>query len=80
MAIQVSVVAALSDSGFLNAGMPFEIASTPVKAVQPAANARIISQISTHPDNCVVLKVPHRFVKDVMLGRAVWSSRSCNTL
>ena len=38
--IQESVVAALRDSGGLKAGMPLEIASTPVSAVHPEANAR----------------------------------------
>src|SRR5260221_7634635 len=38
-AIQVSVVAALRGPGFLKAGTPLEMASTPVIAVQPAANA-----------------------------------------
>ncbi|MFZ2546388.1 MAG: hypothetical protein WAX12_00225 [Candidatus Microthrix subdominans] len=38
--IQVSVVAALRDSGFLNAGTPLEIASTPVNATAPDENAR----------------------------------------
>jgi hypothetical protein len=40
IAIHVSVVAALRDSGFLKAGIPFEIASTPVSAEQPEAKAR----------------------------------------
>jgi hypothetical protein len=40
MPIQVSVVRAFWDSGGLNAGTPFEIASVPVMAVQPWANAR----------------------------------------
>ena len=33
-------VEAFFDSGFLNAGMPLEIASIPVRAVQPDAKAR----------------------------------------
>ena len=37
-AIHVRVVAALRASGFLKAGTPLEIASTPVIAEQPAAN------------------------------------------
>ena len=37
----VIVVRALTDSGALNAGTPFETASTPVIALQPSANARI---------------------------------------
>jgi hypothetical protein len=39
-AIQPSVIAALRDSGGRKAGMPLEIASMPVMAVQPEANAR----------------------------------------
>ena len=35
-----SVVAALRDSGGLNAGTPVAIASVPVSATAPAANAR----------------------------------------
>ena len=38
--MMASVVAAFRDCGYLNAGTPFEIASTPVSAVVPAANAR----------------------------------------
>src|SRR5450432_3362509 len=46
-AIQVKVIAALRGSGFLNAGIPLEIASTPVIAEQPAANAlRIRKMVS----------------------------------
>ena len=36
----VKVMAALRDSGFRNAWMPFEIASTPLKATAPDENAR----------------------------------------
>ncbi len=39
-AIHISVVEAFLDSGFLKAGMPLEIASTPVRAAQPEAKAR----------------------------------------
>ena len=39
-AIQPSVMAAFRDSGGRKAGMPLEIASIPVKAVHPEANAR----------------------------------------
>src|SRR6266851_3252084 len=39
-AIISNVAAAFLASGFSNAGMPFEIASTPVMAVQPLAKAR----------------------------------------
>ncbi len=38
--ITISVVAALCDSGFLNAGTPFEMASMPVRATAPDENAR----------------------------------------
>ena len=38
--ITISVEAALRDSGFLNAGTPFEIASMPVSATAPEENAR----------------------------------------
>src|ERR1700726_3735434 len=38
-AIMTSVAAAFFASGFLNAGTPFDTASTPVMAVQPLANA-----------------------------------------
>ena len=38
--IQVSVVAAFFDSGFLNAGTPLEIASVPDSAIAPDENAR----------------------------------------
>ena len=34
------VVAAFFDSGFLNAGTPLEMASTPVSATAPDENAR----------------------------------------
>ena len=37
-----SVVAAFFDFGFLNAGTPLLIASTPVRAAHPDANARRI--------------------------------------
>ena len=39
-AIQPMVIDALRDSGGLKAGTPFEIASTPVSAVQPEEKAR----------------------------------------
>ena len=41
IAIQISVVDALRDSGFLNAGTPFETASTPDRATAPEEKARI---------------------------------------
>src|SRR2546422_7961285 len=40
VAIQIMVVAAFWDAGGRKAGTPFEIASMPVKAVQPEENAR----------------------------------------
>ena len=43
--IQINVVEAFFNSGCLKAGTPFEIASTPVSAVQPAANARRIRKM-----------------------------------
>ena len=46
-AIQVSVVRALRDSGFLKAGTPLDIASMPVIAAQPAAkDLRIRKSVS----------------------------------
>ncbi|OGL04310.1 MAG: hypothetical protein A3I03_05740 [Candidatus Rokubacteria bacterium RIFCSPLOWO2_02_FULL_68_19] len=39
-AIHPRVIAALRDSGGLNAGMPFEMASVPVSATQPEEKAR----------------------------------------
>ncbi len=39
IAITVSVFAAFLDSGGLNAGTPLAIASTPVRATDPPANA-----------------------------------------
>ena len=38
--MSASVVAAFFDFGLRNAGTPLRIASTPVSAVQPEANAR----------------------------------------
>ena len=40
----VSVVRAFRHSGGLNAGTPFETASTPVIALQPSAKARMQEQ------------------------------------
>ncbi len=40
----MSVVAALCDSGFLKAGTPLEMASTPVSATAPEENARSSSR------------------------------------
>ncbi len=39
-ATQTKVMAAFRDSGFRNAWMPFEIASTPLSATAPDENAR----------------------------------------
>ena len=44
-----SVVAAFFDFGFLNAGTPLLIASTPVRAAQPDANARRIRKNPARP-------------------------------
>ena len=43
------VVAAFLLFGFLNAGTPFEIASTPVKAVQPDEKALANRKIKANP-------------------------------
>ena len=48
-----SVVAAFLLLGFLNAGTPFEIASTPVSAAQPEENARASSATMTKPVKAV---------------------------
>ena len=40
VAIAISVLAALCDSGLRNAGTPFEMASTPESATAPEENAR----------------------------------------
>ena len=40
VATAVKVIAALRDSGFRNAWIPFEIASTPLSATAPDENAR----------------------------------------
>jgi hypothetical protein len=43
----ISVVLAFLDSGFLNAGTPFDTASTPVSATAPDANACLhLEQVS----------------------------------
>ncbi len=44
-----SVVAALRDLGFRNAGTPLLIASTPVSAALPDENARAIRNTSAKP-------------------------------
>ena len=41
----VRVVAAFLDSGLWNAGTPLAMASTPVKATEPLANARRTSRM-----------------------------------
>ena len=46
-----SVVAAFFDFGFLNAGTPLEIASTPVSAAQPDENVRTIRNVNARPAN-----------------------------
>ena len=45
--IQISVMPALWLRGCLKAGMPFEMASTPVKALVPLAKARRIRKSET---------------------------------
>src|SRR5258706_14956884 len=47
IATAVSVVAAFFDSGGLNAGTPFAIASVPVSATDPDANALMMSSTPT---------------------------------
>jgi hypothetical protein len=49
MPIAARVRAAFSLLGGLNAGTPLEIASTPVSAVQPEANARSARMVSARP-------------------------------
>src|SRR5919198_5121999 len=48
-AMMASVSAALRDCGRRNAGTPFEIASTPVSAVEPEAKARRTMNRATGP-------------------------------
>ncbi len=43
VAMMVKVIAAFLDSGFWNAGTPFEIASVPLIATAPAEKARRIN-------------------------------------
>ena len=50
--ISASVVAAFRLFGGLNAGTPLAIASTPVSAVQPEANARSAKNSSARPASC----------------------------
>ena len=52
--IQISVVPALRLRGCLKAGMPLEIASTPVSAVVPLENARRIRKIDSACAPCSV--------------------------
>ena len=49
-AISASVVAAFFDFGFLNAGTPLEIASTPVSAAEPEEKPRSSRNTSANPD------------------------------
>ena len=49
--IQTRVIWALRHSGLRNAGTPFEIASTPVTAAPPDANARSKMNTVTAPAN-----------------------------
>jgi hypothetical protein len=48
---RASVVAAFLLLGFLNAGTPLEMASTPVSAVQPEENARSRTKSRARPLN-----------------------------
>ena len=50
-----SVVAAFLLFGFLNAGTPLEIASTPVSAAQPEENARSSRKTNAKPVNASAL-------------------------
>ena len=53
-AMMTIVAAALRASGGLNAGTPFETASTPVMAVHPFENARSSSSsVSGWPIDCI---------------------------
>ena len=52
-----SVVAALRDLGFRNAGTPLLIASTPVSAAQPDENARATRNTMRKPDDVAVFGV-----------------------
>ena len=52
--ISASVVAALRLFGGLNAGTPLAIASTPVSAVHPDANARSAKKSSARPVELLV--------------------------
>ena len=55
IAIQVSVVAAFFGSGRLNAGTPFEIASTPVSATAPDEKPFNNKKIPSVPPVCCML-------------------------
>ena len=52
--MMANVLAALRGFGRRNDGTPLLIASTPVNAVQPEANARIASSSVNTPPTCVV--------------------------
>ena len=54
------VVRAFFHSGFLNAGTPFEIASIPVIAVQPDANARRTRKPESVVAGCTTVSVSGR--------------------
>ena len=56
--IQAIVAAALRLFGSLKAVMPFEIASTPVSAVQPLENARSIRNSVSDPMLAAILSTP----------------------
>ena len=55
--IRASVVAAFRLFGGLNAGTPLAIASTPVSAVQPEANARSAKKSSARPAELLVRRL-----------------------
>ncbi len=58
----VSVLRALTDSGLRKAGTPSEMASTPVNAAQPEANARRITSAPSAPRPGAFVLDHHRFV------------------
>ena len=52
-ATQVRVMAALRDSGFRNAWMPFEIASTPLSATAPDENRASSKNDGSAGEHCM---------------------------
>ena len=67
VATHISVIAALRDSGLRKAWMPFEIASTPLRATAPDENARMSRNVETPPSTAVA---------PVKWCRARWSTGS----